>query len=254
MRRRALDRERRAPKLLVSVRGKNEALTAASAGAHIADVEYPASALGTPYPLNILAVRETLSGEGFGGVKVSTNIGEIPRDRASSCQQALGVTAAGADLVKFGVAQMSLDAAVYFGSSLVRTLRHWYPEKMSYPAVFVDPDLQLYLEPLRDGPSLVRQIDADGLLVDTFNKVVGKGLLDYMSLEDVSGLVTALHEIGKEAWVAGSITLDELPGLWATGVDVICVRGAACTPGKGSERFGEVDYELVRSLVATIPA
>jgi len=29
-------------------------------GARIADVEYPASALGTPYPLNILAVRERL--------------------------------------------------------------------------------------------------------------------------------------------------------------------------------------------------
>ena len=43
--------------LLVSVRGPQEALAAAEGGAHIADVEYPASALGTPYPLNIKGNR-----------------------------------------------------------------------------------------------------------------------------------------------------------------------------------------------------
>jgi hypothetical protein len=40
-------------RLLVSVRGPNEAVAAAKGGAHIADVEFPGSALGTPYPLNI---------------------------------------------------------------------------------------------------------------------------------------------------------------------------------------------------------
>ena len=40
-------------RLLVSIRGRKEALAAVKGGAHIADVEFPASALGTPYPLNI---------------------------------------------------------------------------------------------------------------------------------------------------------------------------------------------------------
>jgi uncharacterized protein (UPF0264 family) len=59
-------------KLLVSIRGKKEALAAAKGGAHIADVEYPASALGTPYPLNIQAVRKAIPER----VAVATNIGE----------------------------------------------------------------------------------------------------------------------------------------------------------------------------------
>ena len=63
-------------RLLISVRGPNEALAAAKGGAHIADVEYPASALGTPHPLNIKAVRSRLDNEGFRGVPISTNIGE----------------------------------------------------------------------------------------------------------------------------------------------------------------------------------
>ena len=53
-------------RLLVSVRGPNEAVAAAKGSAHIADVEYPASALGIPYPLNIKTVRE---GTRFGSVK-----------------------------------------------------------------------------------------------------------------------------------------------------------------------------------------
>ena len=48
-------------KLLVSIRGPKEAIAAAKDGAHIADVEYPASALGTPYPLNIYSVRNRLN-------------------------------------------------------------------------------------------------------------------------------------------------------------------------------------------------
>ena len=47
-------------KLLISVRGKKEAIDAYRGGAHIIDVEYPKSALGTPYPLNIQAVRKAL--------------------------------------------------------------------------------------------------------------------------------------------------------------------------------------------------
>ena len=47
-------------KLLVSVRGPDEATEAAKGGAHIADVEYPGSALGTPYPLNIKTVIRKL--------------------------------------------------------------------------------------------------------------------------------------------------------------------------------------------------
>ena len=87
-------------RLLVSVRGPKEALAAIKGGAQIADVEYPASALGTPYPLNIMTVRNRLNKAGYKKIPVSTNIGEVPGVRASSCQAALGVSTSGADLIK----------------------------------------------------------------------------------------------------------------------------------------------------------
>ena len=65
-------------RLLVSVRGPREAIAAVKGGAHIADVEYPGSALGTPYPLNVRAVREGLDEAGFDRIPISTNIGKLP--------------------------------------------------------------------------------------------------------------------------------------------------------------------------------
>jgi hypothetical protein len=221
-------------------------------GAQIVDVEYPASALGTPYPLNILAVRDALAADRLPSL-ISTNIGEVQHDRAAACQSALGVATAGADLIKFGLATLPLKAAQYQGDTIVRTVRNWFPDRKLFPAVFVDPDLLRYFDPFAEGPALVEGIGADGLLIDTFNKAAGQGLLDYCSLESVGALVDELHSEGKEAWIAGSISLFELPSLWGLGVDVVCVRGAACEPLEGSQRFGAVSERLVRELAATIP-
>jgi len=239
-------------RLLISVRGPREALEAAKGGAHIADVEYPASALGTPYPLNILAVRNKLNMAGYRKVLVSTNIGEKQHDRASSCQAALGVATAGADIIKCGLAELPFQAAVYQGESLVRTIKKYYPKKKVILAVFVDSDMQRFFNAFNEGPNLVVKTRADGLLIDTFNKSIGKGLLDYCDLEEIASLVSALHKLRKETWIAGSIILEEMPNLWTTGVDVICIRGAACEQ-KGKGRFGEVKAKIVAELSATIP-
>ena len=240
----------RKQRLLVSIRGKKEALAAVKGGAHIADVEFPASALGTPYPLNIRAVRNAVPRK----VKVATNIGEEQSGRSSACQAALGVALAGADIVKLGLAKMSLGEAKEFGPALVRTVKKWFPRKQCIPALFADERLaKWYIDPIKQGPELAKHMKADGLLVDTFDKTIGMGLMDYYSIGDIRRFVKKCHDRKIEAWLAGSIGKDELPALWETGVDVICVRGAACRKGTGPGRFGEVDARLVKELVKTIP-
>ena len=79
--------------------------------------------------------------------------------------------------------------------------------------------------------------------------MIGKGLLDYCDLEDIAGFAKAMHRAGKKAWIAGSIILKDIPNLWKTGVDVICVRSAACEEGSGKGRFAKVTAKLVTSLV-----
>lgn len=120
-------------KLLVKVSGPKEAIEAAGGGACIVDAEYPASILGTTYPLNILSIKEKLRVSGYEKVLVSTSIGEKPFDRALACQAALGVATAGADAVMFGLAELPVKAAAYLGDSLVRTVKKIYPEKIVIP-------------------------------------------------------------------------------------------------------------------------
>lgn len=239
----------------MSVRGPNEAVAAAKGGCGIADVEYPASALGTPYPLNIRAVRDCLDKAGFRKLPVSTNIGEVQSVRASACQAALGVAVAGANLIKFGLAEQTLKSASYLAENIVRTVRQLgQPGKLLFPAVFVDKDMMRFFNPFKDGAALVQKSKADGLLIDTFNKAIGKSLRDLCSIKDIRSVTTALHRMGKQSWIAGSITGDDLADLWETEVDVICVRGAACSKDQGNGRFGEVQTAIVRTLVSTIPA
>lgn len=240
------------PRLLVSVRGPIEALAAAEGGAHIADVEFPGSALGTPYPLNIKAVRKQLDESGYKNVFVSTNIGEKQPQRSTACQAALGVATAGADYVKCGLAGLDPKAAAYLGRNLVRTVREFWPDKKVYPAVFPDEEYAISFNPLSDGPALVENTNCDGLLIDTFDKSIGKGLLDYYTIEQLAKFVEDLHSQRKEAWIAGSISKGQLSTLWQTGVDVICVRGAACEQLEGEGRFGVVTANIVRSLSNTL--
>ena len=240
-------------RLLVSVRGPNEALAAAEGGAHIADVEYPASALGTPYPLNIRAVRQRLDEAGFKDTPISTNIGEEQPVRSTACQAALGVAVAGADYIKFGLAGFNLKSAVYLGRNLVRSVREWFPKCKVYPAVFPEEEFAACLNPFEEGPKLVEVIDCDGLLIDMFRKETGKHLLDFYDLHQLSKFVEDLHLLGKEAWLAGSLTIVDLRQLWPTKPDVICVRAAACSPTPEGLRFGEVQSSIVQQLVSTIP-
>jgi len=134
---------------------------------------------------------------------------------------------------------------------IIRSIKKFYPRKQIIPAVFVDDDMRRYFDPFAEGVELVKEINADGILIDTFNKAVGKCLLDYCTTKELKSFVSKCHKAGKEAWIAGSITKEELPDLWATGVDVICVRGAACEQ-KGNGRFGEVKAKIVRDLVSTV--
>lgn len=156
--------------------------------------------------------------------------------------------------MKLGLARMSLGEAAEFGPALVRTVKKWFPKKQCIPALFADERLaKWYIDPIKDGPDLARYMKADGLLINTFDKTLGLGLLDYYTLDDIKRFVDKCHKRNLEAWLAGSIGLEELLGLWQTGADVICVRGAACKPGTGPGRFGQVSTALVKRLVATIP-
>lgn len=236
-------------KLLVSIRGKKEAIEAYKGGARIIDVEYPASALGTPYPLNIQTVRKTISKR----ARVTTNIGEEQLVRSTACQAALGVALAGADIIKIGLAKYKYKEAIYLGRNIVRTIKYWFPNKKVITAVFADKNLRKYFDPVNEGPKLGKAIKANGVLIDTFVKSNSNRLTNLLTNKMIKEFVSKCHAKRLEAWIAGSITIKEMHDLWTTGVDVICVRGAACSSSIEKGRFSEIKAVIVKKLVKTIP-
>lgn len=235
-------------KLLVSIRGPKEALSAYKGGADIIDVEYPASALGTPYPLNIKAVRNAIPKR----IGIATNIGEEQRERRSTaCQAVLGVALAGADIIKAGLAGYSFKDAKYLSENIVRTIKYWFPKKKVILAVFADKKLTKIFDPINEGPRLGKLAKADGILIDTFEKQNRRNrLTQILSLKEIKKFVQRCYSYKLEAWIAGSVSANEMPKLWETGVDVICIRGAACIKGTG--RMGKVSCKKVRELAKTI--
>jgi uncharacterized protein (UPF0264 family) len=238
-------------KLLVSVRGKNEAMEAVKGGAHIIDAEYPGSALGTQYPLNIYAIREAVPLDRL----VATNIGEKQFIWSTASQAALGVAFAGADIIKAGLAELNPTLALRVLKTIVHHVKYWYPWKIIIPAFFADVELRKCLNPITQSQEVALNAGAQGVLIDTFDKAKRMDLLSYYSLKDIERFVRKCHSMKIEAWIAGSIKRDQLPKLWETGVDVICVRAAACEVMKDTSiRMGKIKKEIVAELVKTIPS
>lgn len=239
----------RPQRLLVSVRGPNDARAAVSGGAHIIDAEYPASALGTVHPGNIRRIRSVTPSH----LPVSTNIGEVQNVWSTAAQAALGVALAGADIIKVGLGDLPPTKATRLMSDIARQMRFFFRQepRQLVATLFADKNFRRVCDPVRDGAGIASKAKVEAVLIDTFTKRRGHGLLDLMELDEIAGFVRSCHEAGVEAWIAGSIRRPQMTHLWATGVDVICVRGAACAGGEG--RSGAVARPLVKSLVATIP-
>ena len=234
-------------RLLVSVRGKNDAIAAVKGGAHIIDAEYPASALGTCYPANIFTIRKHTPKSR----QVSTNIGEKQFVWSTAGQAAVGVAHAGADIVKVGLAELKEAEARKVMTDVVKQVRFFFKKrrKKMITTFFADKKLRKILDPVTKGPNVSVAARADGVLIDTFDKTSSKGLLDLMSLKDIKTFVKHCHKSKQEAWIAGSISKEQMSALWKTGVDVICVRGSACEAGGG--RQGKVSANSVSGLLGT---
>lgn len=223
-------------RLLVSVRGPNDARAAVAGGAHIIDAEHPKSALGTVHPGNIHRIRTVTPKR----LAVSTNIGEVQNVWSTAAQAALGVALAGADIIKVGLSGLPPSKAARLMGDICRQMRFFFrsPRKQLIATLFADKNLRKVCDPVRYGADVASKAKVTGVLIDTLVKRRGHALLDLIDLGEIAEFVRSCHATGVEAWIAGSIKRGQMGALWSTGVDVICVRGAACEGGEG--RLGAV--------------
>ncbi|HSB69653.1 MAG TPA: (5-formylfuran-3-yl)methyl phosphate synthase [Candidatus Methylomirabilis sp.] len=230
-------------RLLISVMDAAEAVEAAGAGAHIIDVKDPAmGALGAAAPQSVREVRKTILPE----LPVSAALGDGPFQADAAAAAASALTDAGADFVKLGLRDTSSDGAL----ALLRHVAAGLPETVHLIAVgFADFHRVRSLHPL-ELPALAEAAGAHGCLIDTAVKD-GRGLLHWLDKAALHSYVAQCRSRRLISALAGSLMPADLPLLAHMGLDILGVRGAACT---GADRVrGRVSRERVAALLRALP-
>jgi (5-formylfuran-3-yl)methyl phosphate synthase len=216
-------------KLLVSVRSAWEAKTALAGGADLIDVKEPArGSLGRADHQVIDVIVRSLDGR----APVSAAMGEL-KDNL------------GKDVVNFSVDYLKFGLAgcrhLPWREQLLQ-LRESHTATVVV-ASYADSD-RAEAPSLDEAANFAMDHHFAVLLIDTFVKD-GRSLFDWVSEQRLDDLVEALHRVGIELALAGSLTIEHWPKIQRINPDWLAVRGAVCRQG---DRTGEIAEERVKSF------
>ena len=267
------------PRLLVSVRNSEEALSAIRGGADIVDVKEPAlGSLGRASFENLTAVAKCLRDTLCHGdlsraepVPLSIALGEVQEWSSSSpyfgydgSNHFLPVSNATSDVsceaisqlrpryLKLGLSQLAAAG----GQNPGNWLNSWIDARCRFEGdhewvAVAYADHERANAPSHDEVLVAAmETNCSVLLIDTFEKD-GTNLLDWLNVEQLSSLrrKTAAH--GLQLALAGKVTLSQLPFLLPLQPDIIGVRGAVCESG---ERTAVVSEQHVAEFVQRLEA
>jgi uncharacterized protein (UPF0264 family) len=235
-------------RLLVSVVDADEARAAAAAGADIVDVKNPAEgSLGAPSPAVIEAVRAAVPAD----LPVSAAIGDMPNLPGTAALAALGAARSGATFVKVGLWGVSTEEEAVALLRAVGDGAAGVPGAVVVAAAYADAR-RVAPAPLAPQllPRVARTAGVGVCLLDTAIKD-GRGLLDWLTPDELSSLVVEGHAVGLQVALAGALRADDLPAVRAAGADIVGVRSAACGNGR---RSGPLEAKRVRALRAACAA
>ena len=264
------------PRLLVSVRNAEEALSAIRGGADIIDVKEPAhGSLGRASLENLTAVAKCLRGamadagcSGAEPVPLSIALGEVEEWSSSSSYfghdgplQPIAGTHGTLDSLCETISQLKprylkLGLSNVSGTTVpAGSWRNaWIDARCSFEGdhewvavAYADHDRA-------NAPTPDEVLDAaletncSVLLIDTFVKD-GTSLLDWLDVEQLAALRKRSYSHGLQLALAGKVTLSDLATLLPLQPDIIAVRGAVCESGV---RTATVCETLVADFVAKL--
>jgi (5-formylfuran-3-yl)methyl phosphate synthase len=222
-------------KLLVSVRDATEAKAALDAGVDLIDIKEPRQgSLGKAEDGVIEGISRVVQDRR----PLSVALGELsdyPVDDSS--RLALPPTIR---FAKIGLARCENDS-----SWPMRLATFW---KRLSPAIgriaVIYADWQTAdAPPPRAVLDQARKLNCRGVLVDTFDKTL-PALTALWPSNQIQELVSAAHECGMIAVLAGRVSADDVAQLLLCGPDYIAVRGAVCHP----DRNGVVEAARIHSF------
>lgn len=218
-------------RILASVTDVEEAMIAIDCGIDIIDLKNPAEgALGALPEVTIRNIVDKVAGR----KPVSATIGDLPMQSELVAAAVGAMAATGVDIVKIG----------FFGREghveCIEALRPIAARGVRLVAVLFaddDPDWRLL-------PHLA-QAGFYGVMLDTAFKN-GNRLCHYLDAAAMRGFVYAAKELGLLTGLAGSLSVNDLPGLLPLAPDYIGFRSALCG---GANRVGRLERERLEDLL-----
>ena len=233
-------------KLLVSPSDEKEALESIAGGADIIDVKNPREgSLGASFPWVIKSIK----GIAPKGVEVSCTVGDLPNLPGSVSLAVLGAAATGVDYVKVGLGKVNaMEDAVFLLRNAVRAAKNYDHSIRVAVTGYADAARIGSVNPLLI-PEITAEANADVTMLDTSVKD-GKNLFTFLTTAKLEQVVRGAHDKGLLVALAGSLTKEQIPLVHDLEVDIIGLRGAACT--NGDRVHGRIVREAVRQIADTV--
>lgn len=233
-------------KLLISPTDEKEAVEAIAGGADIIDVKNPKEgALGANFPWVIKRIRAITPKN----IEVSCTLGDVPNLPGAISLAALGAATTGVDYVKAGLYGLKTkEDAVYLMCCITKAVNDYNSSIKVVATGYADAKRIGSVNPLLV-PDIAREAEADIAMIDTAVKD-GKNLFAFLAMDQLRSFVNAAHDYGLKAALAGSLRKEDLPAVYASGADVVGLRGAACTHGDRVD--GRITRENVKELVDAV--
>jgi uncharacterized protein (UPF0264 family) len=226
--------------LLVSVRSADEAAAALDAGADLIDVKEPAKGpLGPAEAEVVSAVVDAVAGR----VPVSAALGEFSSNILTEAVWHLELKL---DYIKWGLAGYPHSPG--WGEDLLDTRRQ-VPARTEVVCVAYADWQRAKSVPPAEVAKFAKRFRFRAFLLDTWGKD-GKGLLDFLSADEVAELVTSLKAGGVKVAIGGSLSLEAVKELRGAAPDWFAVRGAVCVGGKRDAALDPVRVKKWKEAVA----
>jgi uncharacterized protein (UPF0264 family) len=211
-------------------------------GADIIDVKNPKEGpLGASFPWIIKRVRELAPD----GIEVSCTLGDVSNFPGTVSLAALGAASIGVNYVKVSLQGLQTkEDAIFMMQNVVRSVHDYNPSIKVAAAGFADAYRVKSVDPLLV-PEIASESKSDIAMIDTGLKD-GKNLLDFLNMGKLKEFLDKTHGYGLKAALAGSLRKEDLQKISLLGVDIIGLRGAACS--NGDRVHGQITREKVHEL------
>ncbi len=210
------------------------------------DVKNPKEGpLGASFPWIIQSIKQATPSN----VEVSCTLGDVPNLPGTAALAALGAASLGVNYVKVGLGNLKTpDEAVNLLLNVAKTIKDHNRAIKVVAAGYADAEKISSINPLLIS-KVASAAGCDVAMMDTAVKD-GKTLFDCLTIDQLRRFVVETHSCGLKAALAGSLKAECLPALCSLGVDIIGLRGAACT--NGDRVHGRITQNNVKKLVQAV--